>query len=225
MGEKGLPKWTASLRQHFPLPTSPEDTLSFFHKHVRVLTPNMIFVQDLPPEWLDSQLLSATAFFGQYGSIEKISLASAPHSRHGAPPSANITFSSCSEAVRAIVCSNHFSVNQRRLRVSLGMSKFCFRALLGKKCASLSCDFVHRVPSHANDLFRVRGRGSFQLLGEAESLALLHKWGIDLDLDRASAADSPWSVLPSISDMRPVFRKLQRLCRQKAFRQFDAPKN
>lgn len=169
----------------------------------------MIFIQGLPRELLHPKLLQRRELFGQYGTIKKISIGKASYSQIGRSRSVNITFSASSEAAKAVICTNHFLVNKKRLRVSFGMSKFCYNALLGRQCLAQNCDFVHKMPRHAKDVFKIKNSGSFQHLDEAESLALLRKWS--LDLDWVSSESQSWNLFPSIYQMRPKFRKLERL--------------
>lgn len=76
------------------------------------------------------------------------------------------------------------------------MSKFCFKALLGEKCPSRNCDFIHRLPQHMDDVFKIKHSQFFKHLDELGTISLLKKW--KLDLDWASAPNSDWSVFPSI---------------------------
>lgn len=62
---------------------APEEIINYFHKYVRILCPNMIFIQGLPRELLHPKLLQRKELFGQYGTIKKISIGKASYSQIG----------------------------------------------------------------------------------------------------------------------------------------------
>lgn len=48
--------------------------LSYFHKNVRILEKNMIFVQGIPNALLNVGMLKKEEFFGLYGKVKKIAI-------------------------------------------------------------------------------------------------------------------------------------------------------
>lgn len=80
------------------------------------------------------------------------------------------------------------------------MNKFCFQALLGKKCHWKKCDFIHTIPEDLGDVLKIKSEGScFKHIGDAEAIVLYGKWGFQ-DLESLNS-QSEWTVFPRLADV------------------------
>lgn len=114
----------------------------------RVVERNMIYVTGLPIEFLDETLIRTEQFFGQYGKVSSVVFGKPEPNNNVQNSSVFITYCSPLEACLAILSTNDFKVNGRKLKASFGMKRFCRIFFKEKKCFKKKCLFVHQLPQH-----------------------------------------------------------------------------
>lgn len=90
---------------------------------------NIIYVRGLPKQLLKPAVLKKKELFGQYGRIKKVLIKKKEETSR--ETDINIIYSTPLEACVAILCTNNFPINNSKIRVSFGMSKFCVAFLQG----------------------------------------------------------------------------------------------
>ncbi|KAK0617435.1 hypothetical protein B0T14DRAFT_556652 [Immersiella caudata] len=116
---------------------------------VRVVQKNLVYVTGLTPTVREDELLRTLRkheFFGQYGTIQKISISNRKSS-DGQNQSLGIyvTFEKQEDASRCIQAVNGSHNGDRVLRAQLGTTKYCSAWLRHEQCANRQCMFLHEL--------------------------------------------------------------------------------
>ncbi|KAM7192913.1 general negative regulator of transcription subunit 4 [Rhypophila sp. PSN 637] len=116
---------------------------------VRVIQKNLVYVTGLTPTIREDELLRTLRkpeFFGQYGTIQKISISNRKSS-DGQNQSLGVyvTFEKDEEAARCIAAVNNSTNGDRILRAQLGTTKYCSAWLRHEQCTNRQCMFLHEL--------------------------------------------------------------------------------
>ncbi|KAK0629047.1 hypothetical protein B0T17DRAFT_614882 [Bombardia bombarda] len=116
---------------------------------VRVVQKNLVYVTGLTPTVREDELLKTLRrpeFFGQYGTIQKISISNRKSS-DGQNQSLGIyvTFEKNEDASRCIQAVNGSQNGDRVLRAQLGTTKYCSAWLRHEQCTNRQCMFLHEL--------------------------------------------------------------------------------
>jgi CCR4-NOT transcription complex subunit 4 len=116
---------------------------------VRVVQKNLVYVTGLTPTVREDELLRTLRkpeFFGQYGTIQKISISNRKSS-DGQNQSLGIyvTFERKEDASRCIQAVNGSHNGDRVLRAQLGTTKYCSAWLRHEQCTNRQCMFLHEL--------------------------------------------------------------------------------
>lgn len=116
---------------------------------VRVVQKNLVYVTGLTPTIREDELLRTLRkpeFFGQYGTIQKISISNRKSS-DGQNQSLGVyvTFEKDEEAARCIGAVNNSPNGDRILRAQLGTTKYCSAWLRHEQCTNRQCMFLHEL--------------------------------------------------------------------------------
>ncbi|KAK8950379.1 hypothetical protein KSP40_PGU006461 [Platanthera guangdongensis] len=117
---------------------------------VRVIQRNLVYIIGLPLNLCDESLLEGREYFGQYGSVLKVSI-SRPASTANQQASNNNTFSVYinyareEEAVRCIQAVHNYMLDGKPLRASFGTTKYCHAWLRNMNCSNPDCLYLHDI--------------------------------------------------------------------------------
>ncbi|KAI1116415.1 hypothetical protein F5Y14DRAFT_448931 [Nemania sp. NC0429] len=116
---------------------------------VRVVQKNLVYVTGLTPTVREDELLKTLRkpeFFGQYGSIQKISISNRKSS-DGQQQSLGIyvTFEKKDDAAKCIAAVNGSQNGDRVLKAQLGTTKYCSAWLRHEQCGNRQCMFLHEL--------------------------------------------------------------------------------
>lgn len=116
---------------------------------LRIVQKNLVHVQGFPEYILDHALLQKREYFGQYGHIKKLVLASkTDSSTKKKTHSAYITYSSSNEASLAVLSIDSIIINGHFIRAFFGTSKYCIHFLNKIPCYNKDkCLFIHYIAS------------------------------------------------------------------------------
>lgn len=114
---------------------------------VRVVQKNLVYITGLAPTVREDELLKTLRkpeFFGQYGSIQKISISNRKSS-DGQHHSLGIyvTFEKPEEATKCIQAVHGSQNGDRFLKAQHGTTKYCSAWLKNEKCSNPGCMFLH----------------------------------------------------------------------------------
>ncbi|KAK1253151.1 hypothetical protein MKX08_004338 [Trichoderma sp. CBMAI-0020] len=114
---------------------------------VRVVQKNLVYITGLAPTVREDELLKTLRkpeFFGQYGTIQKISISNRKSS-DGQHHSLGIyvTFEKPEEATRCIQAVHGSQNGDRILKAQYGTTKYCSAWLKNEKCNNPGCMFLH----------------------------------------------------------------------------------
>ncbi|KAM7204948.1 general negative regulator of transcription subunit 4 [Naviculisporaceae sp. PSN 640] len=116
---------------------------------VRVVQKNLVYVTGLTPTIREDELLKTLRkpeFFGQYGTIQKISISNRKSSDgHQQSLGVYVTFEKEEEALRCIGAVNNSNNGDRILRAQLGTTKYCSAWLRHEQCTNRQCMFLHEL--------------------------------------------------------------------------------
>lgn len=158
-----------------------------FQKRVRIVEKNIIYVRGLPKQLLKPAVLKKKELFGQYGRIKKVLIKKKEDSSR--ETDINIIYSSPLEASIAILCTNNHLINNKKLKVSFGMRKFCVFFLQRQPCVKRKCAFKHMNPFQKDNILRFKrnSQNKFNFITEDEVLFLIQRWGVSLDKELPKA--------------------------------------
>lgn len=116
---------------------------------IRVVQKNLVYVTGLTPTVREDELLRTlrkNEFFGQYGSIQKISISNRKN-QEGLNQSLGIyvTFDKKEDAQRCIQAVNGSQNGERVLKAQLGTTKYCSAWLRHEPCTNRNCMFLHEL--------------------------------------------------------------------------------
>ncbi|KAJ2990505.1 hypothetical protein NUW58_g2915 [Xylaria curta] len=116
---------------------------------VRVVQKNLVYVTGLTPTVREDELLKTLRkpeFFGQYGTIQKISISNRKSS-DGQQQSLGIyvTFEKKEDAAKCIAAVNGSQNGDRVLKAQLGTTKYCSAWLRHEQCGNRQCMFLHEL--------------------------------------------------------------------------------
>lgn len=116
---------------------------------IRVVQKNLVYVTGLTPTVREDELLRTLRkpeFFGQYGSIQKISISNRKN-QEGLNQSLGIyvTFDKKEDAQRCIQAVNGSQNGERVLKAQLGTTKYCSAWLRHEPCTNRNCMFLHEL--------------------------------------------------------------------------------
>ncbi|KAI1129364.1 hypothetical protein F5Y10DRAFT_276795 [Nemania abortiva] len=116
---------------------------------VRVVQKNLVYVTGLTPNVREDELLKTLRrpeFFGQYGTIQKISISNRKSS-DGQQQSLGVyvTFEKKEDAAKCIAAVNGSQNGDRTLKAQLGTTKYCSAWLRHEQCGNRQCMFLHEL--------------------------------------------------------------------------------
>ncbi|KAG6040727.1 hypothetical protein E4U41_007288 [Claviceps citrina] len=114
---------------------------------VRVVQKNLVYITGLAPTVREDELLKTLRrpeFFGQYGTIQKISISNrkSPDGQHHSL-GIYVTFEKPEEATRCIQAVHGSQNGDRILKAQHGTTKYCSAWLKNEKCNNPGCMFLH----------------------------------------------------------------------------------
>lgn len=183
------------------------ETLRYLLEDVRIVQTNIIFVLGLPKQLSKPKIIQKHEFFGQYGKILKVKI----NSRLGFKnkQSVIIVYSSPSEAALAVLCANKVIINKKKVRVSLGMNKFCFNFVLRNQCKFSKCSFIHCFSSDFSLLrFRNEKKDRFDHISEKEVIQLLFFKNSSIEFFY-SQKEIGWEILPNLLQLHKKLPQLE----------------
>ena len=116
----------------------------------------------------NEKTLAAQEYLGQYGQIRKIIVNKeklfARGADHAPSFSAYITFTRISEASLAILALDELALEERTLKASFGMTKYCSYFSKGIACPNKECLYLHTAANEADCYNKVflKGRESLR---------------------------------------------------------------
>ena len=105
---------------------------------------------------------------GQYGTIKKIIInkhSPFKNSREGLSYSAYVTFSSEIEAAAAILATDGKEFDNRTLKASFGLSKYCMSYIINNQCKNKGCPYMHKAAKEV-DTFTKEEANSVEVLNK-----------------------------------------------------------
>jgi CCR4-NOT transcription complex subunit 4 len=125
-------------------------------KDTRIVKKDLVYLIGLTEEVANETLLAKAEYFGQYGNIRKIVVnKDKPFNRGtGEAPSfsAYVTFSHVNDASIAILGLDEFNLNDRLIKASYGMTKYCSYFIKGISCQNNECLYLH-TPANEDDCY------------------------------------------------------------------------
>ncbi|KAG6013304.1 hypothetical protein E4U43_007362 [Claviceps pusilla] len=114
---------------------------------VRVVQKNLVYITGLAPTVREDELLKTLRkpeFFGQYGTIQKISISNrkSPDGQHHSL-GIYVTFEKPEEATKCIQAVHGSQNGDRILKAQHGTTKYCSAWLKNEKCSNPGCMFLH----------------------------------------------------------------------------------
>ncbi|KAG6129011.1 hypothetical protein E4U38_005361 [Claviceps purpurea] len=114
---------------------------------VRVVQKNLVYITGLAPTVREDELLKTLRrpeFFGQYGTIQKISISNrkSPDGQHHSL-GIYVTFEKPDEALKCIQAVHGSQNGDRVLKAQHGTTKYCSAWLKNEKCNNPGCMFLH----------------------------------------------------------------------------------
>ena len=124
---------------------SKEEALSL--RRIRIIKKNLVHVHGFPQSLADSDKLSQTQYFGQYGKILKILLSYKNNpDTNRKTYSVYITYSNEIEAAFAILSVDSLLIEGKIIRAFFGTTKYCNNFLNNTPCQNLDkCMFLHQL--------------------------------------------------------------------------------
>lgn len=129
-------------------------------ENMRVTNTRLAFVIGLSEELikLSNQELSSEEYFGQYGTVVKISKNTKQQydrkGKNGPSFSVHVTYSNQKEASLAILTLYDQVVDSHTIKTSYGTSKYCINFISNKKCMNKECLYLHKIDKY-NSLDKV----------------------------------------------------------------------
>ena len=119
----------------------------------RIIQKNLVHFYGFPDYLYNKEILISPEYFGQYGVITKIVLASKKNkSNLENHNSAYITFLTKEQASYAILAVDSIKINDQLVRAFFGTSKYCSHFLNNRECTCKdNCMFLHQL-SNKNDI-------------------------------------------------------------------------
>ncbi|KAK4190964.1 putative negative regulator of transcription [Podospora australis] len=125
---------------------------------VRVVQKNLVYVTGLQPTVKEEELLKTLRkpeFFGQYGSIQKISISNRRGTDgHNQSLGVYVTFEKQEDAHKCIQAVNGSMNGDRVLRAQLGTTKYCSAWLRHEVCSNRQCMFLHELAEEEDSYTR-----------------------------------------------------------------------
>ncbi|KAF9593337.1 hypothetical protein IFM89_021741 [Coptis chinensis] len=118
---------------------------------VRVIQHNLVYIIGIPSDLADEELLQHKEYFGQYGKVQKVSIArtaggAIQHSVNNTC-SVYITYLREEEAVRCIQSVHGYVLDGKPLRACFGTTKYCHAWLRNMSCSNPDCLYLHEFGS------------------------------------------------------------------------------
>ncbi|XP_012571318.1 uncharacterized protein [Cicer arietinum] len=118
---------------------------------VRVIQRNLVYIVGLPLNLADEDFLQHREYFGQYGTVLKVSMSRTAAGVVQQFPnntcSVYITYSKEEEAIRCIQNVHGFVLEGRPLRACFGTTKYCHAWLRNTPCSNPDCVYLHEIGS------------------------------------------------------------------------------
>ena len=111
----------------------------------RIIQQNLVHFYGFPDYLYKKEILISPEYFGQYGVITKITLASKNNKLNNEKyNSGYITFLTKEQASYAILAVDSIKINGQLVRAFFGTSKYCNHFLNNRECTSVdNCMFLH----------------------------------------------------------------------------------
>ena len=112
----------------------------------RIIQKNLVHVFGIPDELFNIDLLILPEYFGQYGNITKIVLATKNDKFNNVHNSAYITYMTKEQASYAILAVDSIKISGKLVRAFFGTSKYCNHFLNNSECINEeNCIFLHHI--------------------------------------------------------------------------------
>lgn len=149
--------------------------------HVRIVQKSVVYVMGIAPSIAKAEILKRPEFFGQYGTLLKVSVNRAPISTgKGASAqisySAYLTFETEEDAKTAMQAVDGFEVDHHTLRVTYGTTKYCQNFIRGVKCPKQDCTFLHELVNQGKDKKKQRGERGYKRDKEGQGYGKEHAY-------------------------------------------------
>lgn len=122
---------------------------------VRIVQRNVIYVMGIAPSIAKADILRRPEFFGQYGTLQKVSVNRLVFpGRNGTPGTAGnfavsfaayLTFATDADAKSAKESVDGFEVDGHTLRVTFGTTRYCQSFIKDVRCGKTDCTFLHAL--------------------------------------------------------------------------------
>lgn len=151
---------------------------------LRIIKHDLIYVIGLSERLANEETLKNKDYMGQYGTIKKIIVNKDKPFNKGVRDSlsfsAYITFSCEIEAAVAIAAVDGKELDNRTLKASFGLSKYCMSYVKNSKCSTKGCPYVHKAAKECDTftkeeansvevLQKIHNHGAFDLLARSNS--------------------------------------------------------
>ncbi len=119
---------------------------------VRIIQKNLVHFLGFPDNLYEKEKICSFEYFGQYGKIIKISLASTnDRTTHKKTNSAYVTFETSEQAAYCILSVDSIKINEHLVRAFFGTTKYCNHYLNNFKCFNEDkCSFLHYIADEEN---------------------------------------------------------------------------
>ncbi len=125
-------------------------------KDTRIVKKDLVYLIGLNERVANETLLAKPEYFGQYGQIRKIVVNRDKPFNRGTPDgpsfSAYVTFAHVNEASIAILALDEFELDDRIIKASYGMTKYCSYFIKSTPCPNADCLYLHTLASD-NDCY------------------------------------------------------------------------
>lgn len=114
---------------------------------MRVRKRNLVYLVGIAEALANEKLLEGRPYLGQYGTIRKIILsAQAPNPKQTQSSfTAYVTYEQDLDAAFAVIGLDGFEYQDKILRASFGMTKYCSFFLRNLQCRTTDCLFMHKL--------------------------------------------------------------------------------
>lgn len=104
-------------------------------RRLRVIQRNLVYVSGFPESLLKESVLKSFSFFGQYGEIKSLVVCEQKTIKNEcSEPYIYITYREERDACLAILSANNYTINQKKIQVSFGLSRLCKKIYQGQTC-------------------------------------------------------------------------------------------
>lgn len=125
----------------------------------RIIKRNMIYVINIPNDLANHDLLTKYEYFGQYGTIDKLTLNfDKTHGKNkikNLSASVYVSYKQDIEASIALLAIQNFEQKGNIFKANFGMTKYCSYFLTKTDCKNIDCQFYHGIPNPKDVISKV----------------------------------------------------------------------